>query len=101
MKVLFSDLDGTILDHHTYSYSESVEGINILKDQNVPLVLVSSKTFPEMKEIHKELELNHPFIFENGGGIAYPEAQGNDEYKVTQSGESLDILKDKFEIFAG
>ncbi|HOT43428.1 MAG TPA: HAD-IIB family hydrolase [Spirochaetota bacterium] len=73
MYLVFSDLDGTILDHDTYSYEPAREGLALLKRYAVPLVLVSSKTLPEMKIIHEELGLEAPFIFENGGGIFWPE----------------------------
>ena len=99
MKIVFSDLDGTILDFTTYSYDDSLEGVDILKSNRVPLVLVSNKTFPEMKEIHMELDLHHPFIFENGGGIAYPENNtAGDTYQIEYLGERVDVLKEKFNI---
>lgn len=71
--IVFSDLDGTLLDHDTYSFEEAREGLELLHDLGAPLVLVSSKTFPEMKEIHREMGLSAPFIFENGGGIFWPD----------------------------
>jgi mannosyl-3-phosphoglycerate phosphatase len=69
MHLFFSDIDGTLLDHDTYSYESSRAGIDALKEHHIPLVLVSSKTHPEMKRLHDELLLDAPFIFENGGGI--------------------------------
>lgn len=71
MKLFFSDLDGTLLDHETYSYDKSLEGIKLLTDNNIPLIMISSKTFLEMKILHEELNLHSPFVFEGGGGIAY------------------------------
>ena len=71
MYLVFSDLDGTLLDHNTYSYEESLAGIGLLKEQGCPLVLVSSKTFEEMKVLHAALALDSPLIFENGSGIAF------------------------------
>ncbi len=38
--IVFSDLDGTILDHKTYSFDEALEGIRLLKERGVPLVPV-------------------------------------------------------------
>lgn len=71
--IVFSDLDGTLLDHDTYGFEEAREGLALLHDLGAPLVLVSSKTFPEMKEIHRGMGLSAPFIFENGGGIFWPD----------------------------
>jgi mannosyl-3-phosphoglycerate phosphatase len=70
--IVFSDQDGTILDHNTYSFDEALEGIRILKERGVPLVPVSSKAFEEMRDLQMDLGLDGPFIFENGGGIALP-----------------------------
>ncbi len=73
--LVFSDLDGTLLDHTDYSYTASLRGISILRERGIPLVLVSSKTCAEMTLLHTDLGLTAPFIFENGGGIAYPEGR--------------------------
>lgn len=100
MKIVFSDLDGTILDFSSYSYDESLDGIELLKKNKVPLILVSNKTFPEMKGIHRELRLRDPFIFENGGGIAYPvNNKEGDNYKIEYTGKGIDVLKEKFKFF--
>jgi mannosyl-3-phosphoglycerate phosphatase family protein len=93
--VVFSDLDGTILDSETYGCDKSRPGIELLKTRGVPLVLVSSKTFFEMKEIHAELRLGDPFIFENGGGIAYPD--GNGDFRIGFPGMMTGELTEKFQ----
>lgn len=69
MLLVFSDLDGTILDQDNYSTEESSEGISLLKENDIPLILTSAKTRAEMEVISAELDLNSPFIFENGAGI--------------------------------
>ena len=71
--VIFTDLDGTLLDHETYGWEEAKPALNLCKDLQVPLVLVSSKTRAEMDVLRHELELTSPFISENGGGIFFPE----------------------------
>ena len=70
--VVFSDCDGTLLDHHTYRVDEAREGLAILRRKQIPLILVSSKTCDEMSELAAELGLDGPYIFENGGGIRWP-----------------------------
>lgn len=74
--LFFADIDGTLIDQNNYCYEESLAGINLLKENSIPLVSVSSKTFDEMSLLVKELNLNHPFAFENGTGIAYPSEDG-------------------------
>ncbi len=91
MYLVFSDLDGTLLDHDTYEYHGAREGLALLKRRAVPLILVSSKTLVEMETLHHELNLEGPFIFENGGGIVWPEARKDPEYIGTAASE----LKEK------
>lgn len=76
MLLVFSDLDGTILDERTYSFEQSLPGIALLRERGIPLVLASSKTFDEMTVYHREFALAAPFIFENGGGVAWPDGDG-------------------------
>ena len=71
--VIFTDLDGTLLDHETYGWKEAKPALNLCKALKVPLILVSSKTRAEMNLLRHELELTSPFISENGGGIFFPE----------------------------
>lgn len=70
--IIFSDLDGTLLDHDTYSYEAAVPALDALKAAGVPLILCSSKTRAEMQNIWYAMGLNSPFIVENGGGIFVP-----------------------------
>lgn len=69
MYLVFSDVDGTVLDYYTYSCDLSRIGLELLREREIPLILVSSKTLPEMRKLQKELNLFTPFVFENGGGI--------------------------------
>lgn len=70
--IVFSDLDGTLLDHDTYSYEAALPALQALRSQGIPLVLCSSKTRAEMLVIWLSLGLNAPFIAENGGGVFVP-----------------------------
>ncbi len=76
--IVFTDLDGTLLDHHDYSYERSIPGLTLLRDSGIPLVLVSSKTAAEMEVLRRELDLAAPFVCENGGGIVFPAEHGQD-----------------------
>lgn len=71
--VIFSDLDGTLLDHHTYSFQPALPALEEIKRRGIPLVLCSSKTRAEMLPLHDELGLNAPIITENGGGVFAPQ----------------------------
>ncbi len=71
--VVFTDLDGTLLDHETYSYSPAEPALALLKREGVPLVLASSKTAAEIAPLHATLNLGSaPAIVENGAGVFEP-----------------------------
>jgi len=67
--IVFSDLDGTLLDHNTYGWQEAQPALNLCKNRHVPIVLVSSKTRAEMEFLRRSLSISAPFVSENGGGI--------------------------------
>ncbi len=69
--LIFSDLDGTFLNHNTYSFGSLKDYINNL-DLEFELIFVTSKTFEEILEIQSKLNINHPFIAENGACIFFP-----------------------------
>ncbi len=99
--LIFSDLDGTLLDHNTYSFDAAKPALRALELSHVPLIFCSSKTRPEI-ELYRELVGNrHPFISENGGGICVPRDYGinsfeydteDEEYKVIVLGTRHDTL---------
>ncbi len=70
--VIFSDLDGTLLDDRTYTFDPAKEALNRLKDAGIPLVLNSSKTAAEIIHYRHLMSNKHPFVSENGGGIFIP-----------------------------
>lgn len=67
--IVFSDLDGSLLDHHTYSFEEAAPALEALAAKGIPLILCSSKTRVEMIGIWNELGLDSPFIVENGAAV--------------------------------
>jgi mannosyl-3-phosphoglycerate phosphatase len=70
--VIFTDLDGSLLDHDTYSFSPARPALRELRRLRVPLVLCTSKTRAEVEPLRRRLKNAHPFIVENGGGIVIP-----------------------------
>jgi mannosyl-3-phosphoglycerate phosphatase len=73
-QIIFTDLDGTLLDSKTYSYEKSLAAINRLKENGIPLIFCSAKTRAEQEVYRRELGLSHPFIVENGSAIFIPRA---------------------------
>jgi mannosyl-3-phosphoglycerate phosphatase len=70
--VIFTDLDGTLLDRSTYSFEPAQPALDLIRQKDIPLVLSSSKTMAEIEFYRKELENGHPFISENGGAVFIP-----------------------------
>ena len=70
--LIFTDLDGTLLDHHTYSWDAAEEALAEIKRRRVPLIFVTSKTRAETEVLRRKLDHAHPFVTENGGGIFIP-----------------------------
>ena len=66
-KVVFTDIDGTLIDLISGKYGESDKLLYTLRENNVPIVLCSAKTFAEQNKIRDDLGLMDPFIVENGG----------------------------------
>lgn len=70
--LVFTDLDGTLLNHDDYSWAGAADALARLKADGIPLILVSSKTRPEMEALRRDLGNDHPFVVENGGAIYLP-----------------------------
>jgi mannosyl-3-phosphoglycerate phosphatase len=71
--VIFTDLDGTLLDEETYTFEPARPALEALHAGRVPLILCSSKTRAEMEPLARRLGLGAPLIVENGGAIVVPE----------------------------
>jgi mannosyl-3-phosphoglycerate phosphatase len=67
--VIFTDLDGTLLDRETYSWKEAWPAIEAVKAKRTPLVFCSAKTRAEQEVIREELGIHDPFIVEDGGAV--------------------------------
>lgn len=72
MRLIFTDLDGSLLDHHSYSFAPAVPLLAELEAMDVPVIPITSKTFAEVINLRDELDNRHPFIVENGAAIYIP-----------------------------
>ncbi|MFA5353725.1 MAG: HAD-IIB family hydrolase [Thermodesulfovibrionales bacterium] len=70
--VIFTDLDGTLLDHETYSFAKALQALSLIRERRIPLVICSSKTRREIEHYRELLVNRHPFVSENGGGLFIP-----------------------------
>jgi len=73
MTIVFTDLDGSLLDADTYSWEPARPALDLLARQGVPWVMVSSKTRSEIEELREDIGHPHPFVVENGGAAYIPQ----------------------------
>jgi mannosyl-3-phosphoglycerate phosphatase len=67
--VIFTDLDGALLSTQDYSWKEAEQSLELCRKLGISVVLISSKTRAEIEVIRDEMEINTPFVSENGGAI--------------------------------
>ncbi len=100
--VVFTDLDGTLLDDSTYSFDAAREALDELRARSIPIVVVSSKTRAEIEPLRSRLRNEHPFIVENGGAVFVPSnyfpfqlmaATAHDQYHIVSLGTSYPRLR--------
>lgn len=70
--LIFTDLDGTLLDHYTYQTDKAAAMIDKLKANEIAIIPNSSKTSSEILLIRQQLAINTPFIIENGAAVYIP-----------------------------
>lgn len=93
--ILFTDLDGTLLNGETYAYDAAMPVIEQLQAQDTPIIPVTSKTRAEVETLIQAIGLTGPFVTENGSAIyipregcpfELPEGEDDGPYRVLQLG---------------
>jgi mannosyl-3-phosphoglycerate phosphatase len=101
--LLFTDLDGSLLNSETYSFKEAHPALEALRAAGVPVILVSSKTRAEIEPLRQRLDHHDPFIVENGAGIFVPldtfdfpleRSRRRGAYHVIELGTPYALLRD-------
>ena len=69
---MFTDLDGALLDHQSYSWRGASRALEELRRRRIPLIFCTSKTRREVKALRRAIGNVHPFVVENGGAIVIP-----------------------------
>jgi len=70
--LVVTDLDGTMLDHHSYDLEDARKAVHELQDKQIPVILNTSKTYAETIVIRETLAINDAFIVENGSCLYLP-----------------------------
>lgn len=86
--VVFTDLDGTLLDHDSYSFEAALPAIERLKNNEIPLILTTSKTFEEVLALQNQIGLSDPCIIENGSAVYL----GENEFSKTVSSQFCHVM---------
>ena len=68
--LVFTDMDGTLLDHHTYSFEAAKPALAALEKKDIPVIPTTSKTFADTTAA-REHWFRRAFI-ENGAAIFIP-----------------------------
>ena len=93
--IIFTDLDGTLLNSESYSYQAALPTLERLKQSGIPVIPVTSKTRQEVEQLRLGVGLQDPFVVENGSAIYIPRHQSTfdlpagediDTYRVLQLG---------------
>ncbi len=71
--IIFSDIDGTFLNYDDYNFNSLNNYISDIKTK-CHIIFTSSKTFNEIKDLNKKLNIDYPFIVENGACIFFPKS---------------------------
>ncbi|WP_157946005.1 HAD-IIB family hydrolase [Vibrio gangliei] len=72
--LIFTDFDGTLLDHDDYNFDAVTPLLQQLTQRNIPVIPNTSKTFAELKDLMAKLSLLSPFIVENGAAVYLPKS---------------------------
>jgi mannosyl-3-phosphoglycerate phosphatase len=67
--LVFTDLDGTLLDHYNYKFEAAEACMTRLLAHGIPIIPNTSKTLSEVLVLRERLALNGPFIVENGAAV--------------------------------
>ena len=71
-KVIFTDIDGTLLDSRSPDMNKVKELVDLTLQNGIHLIFCSSKTEQEQNKIKSQVYLAEPYIVENGAAIIIP-----------------------------
>lgn len=106
--IVFTDLDGTLIDFETYSAEITTPRVRQLLAEGVPVVFCSSKTRLEQRALMQKMGIDTLGIVENGSGIYVPQnsdlfADQNDHPlpdggRLIELGTSAAVIQEKIKI---
>ncbi len=109
-RLVFTDLDGSLLDHHSYDFSPAAPSLACLETLQIPVIPVTSKTRAELFSLRESLGLiATPFVAENGAVIGLPpswcharldrQASGPDGMVIKHTGVDIDFIRARLKVW--
>jgi mannosyl-3-phosphoglycerate phosphatase len=89
--VIFTDLDGTLLELETYSFQPAEAALHRVQARTIPLIFCSSKTRSEQEYYQRQMGLRAPMIVENGAAIIIPAGYFTMAPAQSQSDEVIEL----------
>ena len=69
--IIITDLDGSLLDSHSYKWCEAESWLAYFRKRAIPVVFCTSKTQAEVLQLQQQMQLEQmPYICENGAVLA-------------------------------
>lgn len=88
--VVFTDLDGTLLDGR-YDLRGAGNAMDTLHEQGCVCIPASSKTHQELLQLNKVRKFPSPYVLENGAGLCWP-SKAEPELFGREAPEIYDLL---------
>ncbi|MDX2507249.1 MAG: HAD hydrolase family protein, partial [Gammaproteobacteria bacterium] len=83
--IIFTDLDGCLLDHNDYSFTSAKPLLEKLKQYDIPLIINSSKTQLELEIIQKKIGIDTPYIIENGAAVIFNFTENTGHFNIDKN----------------
>jgi mannosyl-3-phosphoglycerate phosphatase len=90
--LVFTDLDGTLLAHDSYSWDGARPALLELRRRGIPLVFCTSKTRTEVRPLRRAIGNTDPFIVENGGVVVIPTSHSSRQKPATRKRDRILLL---------
>ncbi|NJB81391.1 HAD-IIB family hydrolase [Wenyingzhuangia aestuarii] len=91
--VIFTDLDGTFLNHNDYSFAASAVALEQVFKKEIPLIFTTSKTKIEVEQLQQKVGVKEPFIVENGAALFIPKNYKGFDFSFLDVFESYYIVQ--------
>lgn len=90
--VVFTDADGTLIDHKTYSFESAKPALSQATELGVPIHIVTSKTFAEVEALEERLGIlgSAPFSVENGSANYIPKGYFSFDLRAELPGATIE-----------